>query len=119
MPRAKVKPSGRKTPRQIVGVVAAFCAILALGLLATKSLDIVGTRAAFTRADDEAYTGSILFMPGDGTLCRQLLFDNRNGRFDDRGMVDCMTAQTQASGETPKLHPNARLLGISASFRGQ
>ena len=42
--------------------------------------------------DDEIYTGSILYMPDMGNVCRQLLFDNHNGQFTDNGYVDCERA---------------------------
>jgi hypothetical protein len=40
-------------------------------------------------SNDEIYTGSILFTPHEGSTCHQFLFDNRTGRFNDNGNVDC------------------------------
>jgi hypothetical protein len=64
--------------------------------------------------DDEIYTGSILFAPRDGKLCRQLLFDNRTGQFADAGNINC--DQVYSSGA--KRWSWARVQAISQGFRG-
>jgi hypothetical protein len=66
---------------------------------------------------DEVYTGSILYFPDEGTNCRQLLFDNRSGRFTDNGVVDCQAAEAQSCISSPKLWSAARVRVISDGFR--
>jgi hypothetical protein len=68
-------------------------------------------------SDDEIYTGSILYLPFEGTHCRQVLFDNRNGRFTDKGAVDCLTAEAQSGIDSPKQWSAARVRVISDGFR--
>src|ERR1700689_3724363 len=92
--RSKVRPRGRERSRQMV-VVAAIGGVLATGLFATREIQIPRSPAVATIApsdDDEIYTGSILYMPYDGKICRQVLFDNRTGRLNDNGLVDCERA---------------------------
>ncbi len=64
----------------------------------------------------EVYTGSILYMPDDGRICRQLLFDNHNGRFSDNGYVDCEAAAYRGALDVPKQWSVARLHVISTGF---
>jgi hypothetical protein len=78
-----------------------------------------GRAAAATANGDEIYTGSILYIPYDGASCRQLLFDNRNGRFTDNGSVDCVEASYQSGIGSPKQWSAARVKVISTGFRGQ
>jgi hypothetical protein len=66
---------------------------------------------------DEIYTGSILYIPDDGANCRQLLFDNRNGRFTDNGYVDCTQASYESGIGSPKQWSAARAKVISTGFR--
>jgi hypothetical protein len=64
-------------------------------LFATREIEIARSPAESTIApsDDEIYTGSILFVPpNDSNICRQVLFDNRTGRLNDNGLVDCERA---------------------------
>jgi hypothetical protein len=44
-----------------------------------------------SRGSDAIYTGSIT-VPIDEDLCREHLFDNRTGKFRDRGVVKCDAA---------------------------
>jgi hypothetical protein len=74
----------------------------------------VGTAYA---GGDEVYTGSILYFPDEGTNCRQLLFDNRSGRFTDNGVVDCQAAEAQSGISSPKQWSAARVRVISDGFR--
>jgi hypothetical protein len=101
-------------------VVVAIGTALALGALATGELVTAkGEKAAAAAgsSDDEIYTGSILYMPDDGNICRQLLFDNHNGQFTDNGYVDCMSAAYHGAIDTPKQWSAARLRVISTGFR--
>jgi len=72
------------------------------------------TPIAVAPNDDEIYTGSILFMPPEGKICHQLLFDNRTGEFSDNGDVDCERAAYQ--GAEPKHWSAARLRAVSSGF---
>jgi hypothetical protein len=81
----------------------------------TRGAAVVAT--ALAAADDEIYTGSILYMPESGGACRQLLFDNQNGQFVDNGYVDCDRAAYRGTNETPKHWSAARVRVISSGFR--
>jgi hypothetical protein len=73
--------------------------------------------AVLAAADDDIYTGSILYMPDSGNACRQLLFDNQNGQFTDNGYVDCDRAAYRGANATPKQWSAARVRVISSGFR--
>jgi hypothetical protein len=96
-------------------VVASIGGVLATGLLTTREIEIPRSPAAavIVPSDDEVYMGSILYMPRQGTFCRQVLFDNRTGRLSDNGMVDCESAIYRSASSTP----NARARAISEGFR--
>jgi hypothetical protein len=113
--RSKVGPRGRDGSLQMV-VVAAIGAVLAAGLFATGEIEIARSPAepAIVPSDDEIYTGSILFVPSDGNICRQVLFYNRTGRLNYNGLVDCERAYYRSATEIPKQWPRARV--ISESF---
>jgi hypothetical protein len=117
-------------------VVVGLGVVLAAGLFAAGDYVITGQHAAatvkaFIKAateptgakiaaaanDDEIYTGSILYIPYEGANCRQLLFDNRNGRFTDNGYVDCVRAAYQSGIGSPKQWSAARAKVISTGFR--
>jgi hypothetical protein len=68
-------------------------------------------------SDEEIYTGSILYLPYEGRNCRQLLFDNRTGRFSDNGYVDCVKATYQSGIGSPKQWSAARVKVISGGFK--
>ncbi len=96
-----------------------IAAALGLGALAADKYAVAmrqTTATATAPSDDEIYTGSILYMPDDGNVCRQLLFDNHNGRFSDNGYVDCERAAYQGSLDSPKQWSAARLRVISSGF---
>jgi len=75
------------------------------------------SKPASAPSDDEVYTGSILYVPDEGKVCRQLLFDNRTGRVQDNGLVDCEHAYYRGTGDMTKQWSTARALVISESFR--
>lgn len=129
--RARSRDSLRQTT-----VVVAIGATIAVGLFGAGNYVVDGQFApaavrAFIRAatgptgrtveaaatNNEIYTGSILYIPNDGTNCRQLLFDNRNGRFTDNGNVDCANASYQSGIGSPKQWSAARAKVISSGFR--
>ena len=64
--------TGQYAPAVVKGVIKA-------------TVDQDGPTIAATANGNEIYTGSILYIPDDGANCRQLIFDNRNGRFTDNG----------------------------------
>jgi len=107
-------------------VVAAVGSVLAAGLFAAGELEVGQflpwwlslSKPAPPPSEDEVYTGSILYVPNEGTTCRQLLFDNRTGRFWDKGLVDCEQAYYRGTGESAMVWPNARAVVISQGFRG-
>jgi len=110
----KVRPRTRQGSLHTVFVIAAF---LTLGLFLNGKYVTWTQHAApvaIAASDDEIYTGSILFMPPEGRICRQILFDNRTGRFSDNGNVDCERASYQRAG-TKHWSP-ARLWAISRGF---
>lgn len=73
--------------------------------------------AAGASGAEGVYTGSILYMPDDGNVCRQLLFDNLTGRFTDNGNVDCLRATYGNVGGTPMQMSASRVRIISSGFR--
>ncbi len=120
-PRAKALSRPREGFRPTV-VVVAFTAVLALGLIATGGYVTAKYRPAAAAAgtaasDQEIYTGSILYMPGEGRVCHQILFDNRTGLLSDLGEVDCEHAAYTGPDNTPKKWSSARLRVISTGFR--
>jgi len=118
--RSKIRRRSREGARQTV-VVVALSAFLSLGLLQIGGYVIPHQRptagqhaVAVVPSDDEIYTGSILFMPIEGRICHQLLFDNRTGRVSDNGNVDCERSEYSAD---PKNWSFARARAISNAFR--
>jgi hypothetical protein len=121
MSRIVQRPSLRRaadSPRQTT-VVIALAVLLGVGLFASGEYVTSRQRPAAPAPasnDDEIYTGSILYMPYDGRLCRQFLFDNHTGRLSDNGSVDCESAAYQGTDSAPKLWSFARARAISTGF---
>jgi hypothetical protein len=111
----------RVRPRSSLHTIIAVAVFFTLGLFVNEEYLSDGPHPAPPVAsrtapkagpsDDEIYTGSILFTPHQGDMCRQFLFDNRTGRFTDNGNVDC----ERAEGIAPD-YPNGRLWAISRGF---
>ncbi len=104
--------------------LAAIGSVLAVGLFVAGELKVGQflPRLSLSKpvpvpSEEEIYTGSILYLPNEGTTCRQLLFDNRTGRLRDNGLVDCEQAYYRGT-ESATLWPNARAVVISQGFRG-
>lgn len=121
LPRSsKTHAPARDRAHQAV-IVLGIGATLALGLLATDEYVTVRQRtaaaAAAAQSDDEIYTGSILYMPDEGNICHQVLFDNQTGLLTDNGNVDCERAAYQSTLDTPKRWSAARVRVISTGFR--
>jgi hypothetical protein len=121
--RAKIHQRGSE-PSQLITVLIAItviAVIMAAGLFATQHFEMAqsSARQAKLPSDDEIYTGSILFVPNDGIICRQLFFDNRTGLVTDNGLVDCLHAYYQDATGVPIQWSAARAQVISESFRGR
>jgi hypothetical protein len=130
--RSKRRSRSRDGFRQ-VAVVVGFGSVLSAGLFAGGYAveqrympDLLkaftgngrgGTSTAVVADSDEIYTGSILYLPYEGSNCRQLLFDNRNGRFTDDGYIDCAQASSRSGINSPKQWSAARAKVISMGFR--
>jgi hypothetical protein len=119
----KTRTRGGERWRQVV-VLGAVAGVLAIGLFVAGEFEFTSfltaqfvAKPAVAKSDDEVYTGSILYLPNEGNVCRQLLFDNRNGQMRDNGLVDCDDAFYRGTDEGGKQSPNARALVISESFR--
>ena len=103
---------------QVIAALLVIEAVFAAGFLATSGMEFVRppAGAAVLPSEAELYAGSIVYIPDEGKLCRQILFDNRTGRLDDKGMVDCALADPGGSA-APKQWPAARVRVISTGFR--
>jgi hypothetical protein len=113
--RAKIHQRGSERSRRMT-VLIAIAITMATGLFATRHIEIAKSSGKPLR-DDEIYTGSILFVPNDGKICRQLLFDNRTGLINNNGFVDCEHAYYQSTNEVPMQWSAARARVIGESFR--
>jgi hypothetical protein len=113
-------PRDRPPPRSSLHTIIAVAVFFALGLFVDEKYLSNGPHPAppvtprvvpsVGPNDDEIYTGSILFTPRQGRICRQFLFDNRTGRFSDNGNVDCERAENNGAS------PTDRLSAISKGF---
>jgi len=101
-------------------VLIVSVAIVSAGLFASRHIGIAHPSAEPKKppSDDEIYTGSILFVPNDGKICRQLLFDNRTGLMNDNGLVDCQHAYYRNAADRQG-SAAGRAQIISESFRGR
>jgi hypothetical protein len=122
------RPSKKRARRgerwRQIAVLAAIAGVVAIGLFVAGEFEFASfltarfvAKPAVAKSGDEIYTGSILYLPNEGNICRQLLFDNRNGQIRDNGLVDCDDASYRSTDEGGKQWPNARALVISESFR--
>jgi hypothetical protein len=119
-PRSSIKRRRASGGWRQAWVVIAFGITLALAALAGDEYVVLKRQAAAAAnapGDEEIYTGSILYMPDEGNVCRQLLFDNHDGHFADNGYVDCERAFYQGGPDAPKQWSAARLRVISNGFR--
>lgn len=105
---------------QVFIVVIAIASVLGLGALATDQYLTIAKRQSagtFESARGNAiYTGSILYVPDTGNRCHQWLFDNQNGRFNDKGDINCDDVADQEL-DGPKNWSTARIRVISDGFR--
>jgi hypothetical protein len=96
-------------------------AIASAGLFATQHIELKHSAPQPKKTpneDDEIYTGSILFVPNNGKVCRQLLFDNRTGLINDNGLVDCEQAYYRSAADM-QVSAAGRAQIVSESFRGR
>jgi hypothetical protein len=117
----KARPRGRDTVRQTLTVIMVGAALgvslFAIGEYITqRQHDIAPAVAVAAIAGEDAYTGSVLYMPEQGRTCHQVLFNNQTGRFSDNGEVDCVAAAYRSPNE-PKQWSSARTRVISSGFR--
>jgi hypothetical protein len=123
VPRFPRPAQHRRRPRSALrqGLIAAFAlaACLALGMLGTDAFLARWTAAAAAAAavDGQVYIGSILFFPDSGNNCHQLYFNNQDGRYSDKGFVDCTRAVYESTKDAPKNWSVARTAVISQGFR--
>jgi hypothetical protein len=116
-PRQRTKRRTERTRR--LAAVFAVMVLLAAGLFAARDakIEFTSAKSAPTPSDDEIYTGSILFVPDDGKVCRRVLFDNRTGQLSDGGRVDCQSAYYRSPNAPPAQMSVARTQAISETFR--
>lgn len=99
-----------------------FAFVLSAGLQighwsSLPSIETLRQSAKAQPADDEIYTGSILFVPSRGDDCWQRELDNLNDRLVDVGKVSCDTAFAQQQAGR-RGEPSPRLDAIRKGFRG-
>ena len=116
--RTKRRDSGAERARRITPIVAVL-GLLTAGLFAAREtkIELASAKPVPTPSDDEIYTGSILFVPDDGNICRRIAFDNRTGQLSDGERVDCESAYYRSPSAPPVQMPVARTQAISETFR--
>jgi hypothetical protein len=119
---SRPKASVRQHDFRQTAVVITIGTLLGIALFATGGYISARQQAAapepaVAENDDELYTGSILYMPDEGRVCHQLLFQNLTGRFLDNGYVDCVQASYNSANGAPKQMSAARVKVISSGFR--
>ena len=68
-------------------------------------------------SDDYLATGSILFVPQEGNICRKRLIDNKTWLMTDKGYVICDEAVSwNASMASPTVSPLTRVDAIRSGF---
>jgi hypothetical protein len=113
----------RRRPRSALrqGIIAALALALCLTLGVLGTNEFMARQAAAAAAagtvNGQVYIGSILFFPDSGNRCHQLYFNNMDGRYSDKGNVDCTHAVSQTMKDAPKDWSAARTEIISKGFR--
>ena len=119
-PKQRTKRRNHRSERtRRIAAVVAVLALLTAGLFAAREakIELSSPKPAATPSDDEICTGSILFVPDDGKVCRRFLFDNRTGRLSYGGLVDCESAYYRSPSTPPTQMSIARTQAISETFR--
>jgi hypothetical protein len=113
----------RRDGHKMLVACLCFVSVLMIGaylgrwsLLAWRLQPAVHTASAKTPADDDLYTGSILFVPPRGDDCRLRYLDNLTGRVWDKGAVSCDGAMAQSAARQPESSPT-RIEAIRRGFR--
>ncbi len=116
---APARSAQGKTLRQ-TGIVLCAGVLLGLGavIAARLMLDPSPKGPVAVPGDSRVYSGSILFKSEQGTMCRQLTFDNASGQFTDKGKVDCDQAAYRGLDQEAQ-SPADRVRVISNGFRGR
>src|ERR1700733_2965982 len=116
---AQHRRRSRSAVRQSLIAAFALAACLALGVLVTYEFLALRAASAVTAVsvDGQVYIGSILFFPDSGNKCHQLYFNNQDGRYSDKGFVDCTRAVYESTKDAPKNWSVARTAVISQGFR--
>lgn len=108
----------RRDAYRAVLALACLACVIAFSALVQTNEPARERRAATSQAlaDDEIYTGSILFMPYEGNDCRQHLLDNLSGRIWDNGVVACDGALAHSAGLQARQWSAARVDAIRGGF---
>lgn len=118
--RLRPKKSKRRsgdTPR----VILASCGVaglLALGVFVNAGLreNVEIDRAAIIEFEAMMRTGSILFVPFSGNLCRRKTIDNVSGKIWDIGLIDCDAAVAQSIKNQQRQWMNQRVEEIRSGL---
>lgn len=87
------------------------------GQSAMASKQASGSGAGDQNGDDYLSTGSILFVPHHGNICRKRLIDNRTWLMRDKGYVICDEAVSwNANTQGPSYSPTSRFDAIRGGF---
>jgi hypothetical protein len=110
------------------GLITCTClsAILAAAVIAGGTVAKIsgasssnpGREMAYIDAAGTLRSGSILFVPIEGNVCRRRVIDNETWRLRDNGFVECDEAVTWNSGaENQKYFVAVRVDAIRAGFK--
>jgi hypothetical protein len=80
------------------------------------SKQAAGSAAGEDNSDDYLTTGSILFVPQEGNLCRQRLIDNKTWQMRDKGYVVCDEAVSWNANAQPPYSSATRVDAIRSGF---
>jgi hypothetical protein len=86
--------------RHALAVCLLFGAIVAVGLgtvIRHAPMTMLGVAAADGHGDGGLTTGSIIFVPILGNICRKRLIENTSWQIRDNGLVDCRAALAQGA----------------------
>jgi hypothetical protein len=87
------------------------------GQSAMASKRLSGAAAGEKGGDDYLTTGSILFVPMEGNVCRERLIDNKTWRMRDKGYVVCDEAVSwNAHTKGQPYSPTSRVDAIRSGF---
>lgn len=111
----------RRDDRHALEIGAAFVAVLISGavFMIREAPRSAPRTVAAAPADDDLTTGSIIFMPVAGDICRNHLIDNATWMIRDNGVVDCRTALARYAPPRRVGWSPARIDVIRAGFSGR